>query len=182
MTIFELLSISIALALDASGVSFSIGFDKKINRTNAKWYIFSFAFFQFLFSFIGGFCGSVINKFFFKMPNYTGGIILIILGIFMILGLFSKNENINVMKWYMIIVLGISVSIDALLVGFSVFYSLSITYLFIYSSLIGLVTAILSAISFNISRYMKSFPLIESKSDLISGSILIIIGAKMIIF
>ncbi|WDV46725.1 manganese efflux pump [Clostridiaceae bacterium M8S5] len=180
MTIFNLLSISTALALDACGVSFSIGLNKKISTLSAKFYIFSFAIFQFLFAFIGGFLGLAFNRYIFSLPTSTGGIVLIIIGVFIFLGLFSKNESIKIANWYMIIGMGISVSIDALLIGFSVFNSFDIFYLFLYSCIIGLITAVLSSLCFVLSHYVKHLPFIEDKNDYISGIILILIGIKII--
>lgn len=181
MAILELLTISIALALDACGVAFSLGIKKNVERNHAKLYIFSFAIFQSLFAFIGGFCGYAFNKYILTIPQSSGGYALLIIGTFLLLGLFDKNESINITKWYMIIGMGISVSIDALLIGFSLFNAMDTYTLLFNSAIVGVITAIMSALTFVFSRYIKKLSFIQTKNDLISGCILIVIGFKMIL-
>lgn len=83
----------------------------------------------------------------------------------------------------MYIILGISVSIDAVVIGFTVLNKIS-SSLIIFSDTIyiGIVTFIFSAVGFFIARYLKRIQLIEKYADYLGGIILIAFGLKMIFF
>lgn len=181
MSFIELISISIALGLDASGVCVSLGLNRRINKKIAIYIIGVFAFFQFLLALIGGLLGYFFNSHIFNIPKQYGGIILLILGTLMVLEGFSKDNKSVKINWNLIVLLAISVSIDALIVGFSAFHHYSNTYiLFEKSTIVGLVTAILCTIAFFISKHVRRVDFIKEYADFIGGIVLIIYGMKMI--
>ena len=53
MNLKDIIIVGVALAMDAVGVSISIGVNSAINKKNKIEFIISFAFFQFLFFFLG---------------------------------------------------------------------------------------------------------------------------------
>ena len=53
MNIKDILIVGVALAMDAFGVTISIGLNKRVNRSKKIGFIISFALFQFLFFFSG---------------------------------------------------------------------------------------------------------------------------------
>ncbi|ETJ43835.1 Membrane protein, partial [human gut metagenome] len=54
MSIYYVFIIGIALAMDAFGVSLGVGLNPILKKRNKIKFIVSFAFFQFLFTFLGG--------------------------------------------------------------------------------------------------------------------------------
>lgn len=182
MPFSDLMMISIALGSDAFGVALSLGFNKKINRYNALAFVISFSFFQFLFAYIGGLLGNAFNKHIFAIPSIGGGLIILTLGIIMINEGIKRNENIIKINLSAIIILGICVSIDALLAGFSTLNIIKFNLILLYSSLIiGITTFSMCIIAFTISKYSKKIYFINNYSSIIGGIILIILGIKMIL-
>ena len=51
MNIKDILIVGVALAMDAFGVTISIGLNKRVNRSKKIGFIISFALFQFLFTY-----------------------------------------------------------------------------------------------------------------------------------
>ncbi|MGF7060113.1 manganese efflux pump MntP family protein [Brassicibacter mesophilus] len=183
MSFIDLSMISIALGLDAFGVALSIGLDKKITRKKAMAFIISFGFFQFLFASIGGITGNMFNKYIFHLPSVIGGIIILLVGLLMFREGSSNQGKIIKMNCFMIILLGICVSIDALVVGFSTFNDFNISELILNNTVvIGIITSFLTLNAFVISRKAKKNEFIKKYADFLAGIILIIFGLKMIIF
>ena len=181
MTFIELISISIALGLDASGVCLSLGLDRRVNKNIAIYIIGAFALFQFFLALVGGFLGCLFHKYIYDLPNIYGGIILLVLGIIMALEGFSKNEKKIKIKWYMIFILAISVSIDALIVGFSVFSDIYSNYILLQDSLfVGLITAFLCTGAFFVSKHVRKVDFVKEYADFIGGAVLVILGIRMI--
>ncbi|EOD01041.1 manganese efflux pump MntP family protein [Caldisalinibacter kiritimatiensis] len=183
MSIIDIGAIAIALGLDAFGVALSLGFDKRMKRNRKILFIIFASFFQFLFVFLGGIGGELFNRYIYTLPNIVGGIIIIFVGILMIKEGLAEEDKIEKIHWVLIAVLGISVSIDALVIGFStfnIFYDKFI--LFKNSAIVGIVTSILTFFAFIISKYIRKINFIRKYADLLGGIILILFGIKMILF
>lgn len=182
MLVNNIIILGLALSLDAFGVALGIGCSKKLKFNESGSLIFSFGFFQFLFVFLGGIMGYFINTNLFKISGYISGIIILLVGIMLLKEGYENGEecvyyNFNLWKY---IVLGISVSMDALGVGFSILYRYQIPVLLVNSLLVGAITFLLTFISLEITKYIKNFLIIEKYSDYIGGIILVIFGLKMI--
>ena len=81
----------------------------------------------------------------------------------------------------MVILLGISVSIDALIVGLITMpHSGNFIILTINSILIGLITLIICSAGLFVCRYIKKIDFIGKYADYLGGLILIIFGLKLI--
>ncbi|MBS4536159.1 manganese efflux pump [Clostridium sp. D2Q-14] len=183
MTIINVIVISIALALDASAVALSLGINRKIEDKDILFLIFIFGFFQSLLAFIGGSLGCLFNFYIFALPSLAGGIVIIFVGILMIQEGFSEEKNINKFTLFMKMLIGISVSIDAFVIGFSIFNSInSLSIIINYSIIIGLITSFLTSLSFNISKKISKIKFIREYADFLGGIILILFGIKMILF
>lgn len=179
MNIYVVILIGIALAMDAAGVSLAIGLKERADEEKAK-YILSFGFFQSLFTMIGGGIGTYFSRYIASIPSVIGGIALIIVGILMIIsGKKNNEENIELNK--MFIPLGVSVSIDALAIGFSVFNKYSLGVLLCYAVIIGLITMLLCILAFIISKQARKIVFIKRYGDYFGGVILFVFGLKMII-
>lgn len=183
MSLYELSTIAVALSLDAFGVALSIGLDKSIRKKNKFLFAISFGFFQFLFTFLGAIIGVIFNQYIASVPEVLGGIIIALVGALMIKEGFSKKEEKILLKTGMYFVLGISVSIDAMVLGFTVFNRFSNIYtITAYSIYIGIVTLVISLFGFWLSRILKRISIVSKFADFIGGIILIIFGLKMIFF
>lgn len=93
MNLKDIIIVGVALAMDAVGVSISIGVNSAINKKNKIEFIISFAFFQFLFFFLGKISGNLFETYITAIPNVIGGIAIAIVGILMISDGFENKEN-----------------------------------------------------------------------------------------
>jgi len=183
MSYIEVVIISIALGLDAFGVAVSLGLDRRINVRKALIFVFSFSFFQFLLVFSGGIGGNLFNKYIFTLPSVIGGIIILLVGILMVKDAFSEEKLVTKINWFVYIFLGLCVSVDAFVVGFSSFNELDDVFLlFDNSVIVGIITALLTILAFAISKKIRGMKFIKEYSDLLGGIILILFGIKMILF
>lgn len=178
------LLIPIALALDAFGVSLSLGFSSKYRFKQLISFCLSFGFFQFLFSLIGGIFGDIVNSYILTVPKVFGGIVILIVGIMMLRESFSnKNEEEELEKKLfnnLYITLGISVSIDALVVGFTAYNLHNIKLIFLNTLLVGVVTLLLCILAIFLSMYLKKLDFISKYADFLGGIILVLFGIRMI--
>ena len=169
MNIRDIIIVGIALAMDAVGVAISIGVNPKVKRYNKVAFIMSFSIFQFLFFLLGG----------------IGGLAIAIVGILMIKeGLEEKEEKQTLLlKKSMVLILGISVSIDAFVVGFTGFNYISNFFMMIRDcSIVGFITFILCICAFYLCKYIKKIEFISKYADFLGGITLIIFSIKMIFF
>lgn len=185
MGIYEVILVGIALAMDAVGLTISLGINPFIKRENKIGFIISFGFFQFLFIFIGSICGLFFDTYVASIPNLIGGLTVGVIGIIMIVDGYRKKDKDDsiLIKGFMCIILGISVSIDAFVIGFTIFNHIGgILLLFLDSIIIGLITVLLCTLGFFLCRYAKKIDIINKYSDYLGGVILIIFSLKIIFF
>lgn len=181
MILQELIIIAIALAMDAFGVTLGVGLNPILKRKNKIKFLFSFAFFQFLFTYIGGMAGYLFDTYVTSIPSVAGGIIMEIVGILMIIDGIKEKENTILIKNSTCIILGISVSIDALVVGFTAFHHISNNLtLFIDSIFVGLVALFICTTGFFICKYIRKINFITKYANFLGGISLMILGIKMI--
>lgn len=182
MSILKIFLIGIALAMDAFGVSLSVGVTEGIKRKQKILYILSFAFFQFLLIFLGAVVGHYVNTYVVPISSTFGGIAIGIIGLLMIIDGFKEREESILTKNSMILILGISVSIDAIVVGFTTFISIYGLLLFVESVLIGLITLFMCTLAFFICRYIRKISFVQKYADFLGGIALIIFSINMIFF
>ena len=185
MNLKDIIIVGIALAMDAVGVTVSIGVNPKVVRRNKIAFIMSFAIFQFLFFLLGGIGGHLFEKYITTIPNIVGGVAIAIVGILMIKEGFEDNEDNEtlLLKREMVIILGISVSIDAFVVGFTGFNYISNALMMIGDcSIVGLITLILCSFTFYLCRYIRKIGFIAKYASFFGGITLIIFAIKMIFF
>ncbi len=183
MNLYDVVIIGIALAMDAFGVTLGIGLNPIINRKHKIKFILSFAFFQFLFTYAGGSLGYLFDTYITTIPSIAGGIIMGIVGILMIIDGLKEKENEILIKNSTCVILGISVSIDALVIGFTAFHLISQNLLLCVNSiLIGLITLFICTLGFFICRYIKKIKFITKYANFFAGMALIFFGLKMIFF
>jgi putative Mn2+ efflux pump MntP len=180
MKFYSLFLIALALSLDAFGVAMSIGLNPNMRLKNKLIFCFSFGFFQFFFSFIGTYAGIWFNTYITTMPGIIGGIVISLVGVFMIKEGFDEKEECILFNPKMYILLGASVSIDAMVVGFTAFNGVSSNIsVIIYTTFIGVITFFITGVAFIISKSLHKISLLSRYADYIGGIILIIFGIRM---
>ncbi|WP_127836505.1 manganese efflux pump MntP [Clostridium prolinivorans] len=180
-SIFSIFTIAVGLSLDAFGTAVCIGLNNHIRKNNKYLFALSFGFFQFLFSLIGSYLGFWFNTKIAAIPETIGGIIIGIVGIMMLKEGYDNKGECPLIKPSMYIILGVSVSIDAMVVGFTVFHNINNIFIMLkYTIFIGIVTLIASIGAFFISKYLKKINAVYKYADYLGGVILILFGLKMI--
>lgn len=183
MTLQSVFLIAIALSLDAFGIALSIGLNPKANFIYKAKCVGSFGLFQFLFSLVGASSGFIFTTYVTSVPSLIGGVIIIIVGLLMIKEGLQQKDECSLIKPGIYILLGISVSIDAMVIGFTALSSITSKVIILnYTVIIGLVTVIMSTIAFLISKFLKKIEVVEKYASYIGGIILVIFGLKMMFF
>ena len=171
--------IALALAMDAFAVSVASGIVIRTNRLKRALLIAgSFGFFQFFMPLIGWLGGVYFSRFS-KIDHWIAFALLTFVGIKMIYEAF-KIEDIekktDPTKLYVLLVLSVATSIDALAAGFSfAFLDIAIIAPVI---VIGVITFALSFIGVMVGAKIGHF--VETKIEVLGGIILILIGIKIL--
>lgn len=180
MEIVKIFIIGIALSMDAFGVSLAIGVSAIKKRKEKLKAILSFSGFQLALSFLGAICGYYFDEYIANVPIIFGGIIIGIVGILMIMDGNSKESRIDFKNDFIMILLGISVSIDAFVIGFTAMHTVSdFVVLFLYSLIIGLITLLFCTFAFFIVSKIKDICFINKYANYFGGITLILLAIKM---
>ncbi|NMM65056.1 manganese efflux pump [Clostridium sp. P21] len=183
MDFYSLFLIAIALSLDAFGVALCIGLNNSVKINDKVLFASSFGFFQFLFSIIGAYAGFLFNRYVASVPNIIGGALIAIVGVMMLKEGFQSEEECPLIKPGMSIILGISVSIDAMVIGFTILNKVGDNFAILQDTIfIGVVTLIISSMAFLLAKYLKRIEIVSKYADYIGGIILVIFGVKMMFF
>lgn len=187
MNLFDILLIGIGLSMDAFAVAICKGMcQRKMNWKKATVIGIFFGFFQALMPFIGYFLGSRFAGFISSIDHWVAFILLCLIGFNMIRESHEVKTEEEILcdasgdlllDYKELFTLAIATSIDALAVGFS-FALLKINILYA-CSVIGITTFILSTLAVFIG--FKFGSKYKSKSEIIGGTILIIIGLKILL-
>jgi len=171
---FEILLISISLAMDAFSVSISKGItmNYKIKR-NSLILATSFSIFQMIMPLIGYYLGNLLNIYLLKYNYLIVFFILTIIGINMIKESYSNNIINSKLSLKELLLLSIATSIDALSIGIT--FSLFKINLLLTISIIGIITFILSFIGVNLGKILNNK---FNNINILGGIILIILGLK----
>ena len=159
MTLLELTILSLAMAIDALIVSFSFGLilDKK-RLFYSLLLAVSFGFFQFFMPIVGWGLSSVVYEYLYKYSKFVVFIVFMLLGLKFLKDCFEKEEQkkITCLSAMCIIGLSFATSIDALAAGVSIkFKEMEIL---MPSILIGIVTFLLSFVSFWSTKLFDKMP------------------------
>lgn len=183
MDFYSLFLIAVALSLDAFGVALCIGLNRGLHLNNKVMLTLSFGFFQFLFSIIGAYAGFLFNSYIVLVPKIVGGAIIAIVGIVMLKEGSGNNGKCPTISSKMYIVLGISVSIDAMVVGFTALNNVASFIIILKDTVfIGITTLIITTLAFIISKFLNKIEIVGKYADYIGGIILVIFGVRMMFF
>lgn len=180
MDIFEIILISIGLAMDAFAVSICKGLSmKKMNWKKAFYIALYFGIFQCFMPIIGYILGSAFKNIVENIDHWIAFILLTFIGGNMIKEstddeIEKRNDKID---FKTMILLAIATSIDALVVGIT--FALFKTNIILTVIIIGIVTFILSLIGVKIgNKFGDKF---QNKAEFIGGIVLILIGLKILL-
>lgn len=181
VSIFEIVLISIGLAMDAFGVSIGKGLTMPVGENSRKVTLaFLFGLFQFLMPLIGWLIG---RQFIDVISDWDHWIIfglLGYLGIAMIREGLSDDEEDDDKQflgvWEMVM-LSVATSLDAMAVGLT-FAFLPIN-VWEASTMIGIITFGISLIGVYLGKFMGQF--VGKYADIVGGGVLILIGTKILL-
>lgn len=181
MSFFELFLLAIGLSMDAFAVSICEGLSmKKLNLKRAGILALFFGGFQAGMPLLGYLLGKNFQHYITSIDHWIAFVLLAIIGGNMIKEALDKDEEKKEDKKFnlkYVSVLAVATSIDALAVG--------ITFAFLQVSiipavcLIGITTFILSFVGVKIGNVFGAK--YKSKAELLGGTILIIIGLKILV-
>lgn len=174
----EVIILAIALSMDAFAVSIGLGAKKNTPGLALKAGLF-FGIFQALMPFIGYLGGKGVLGWVEAYANWIAFGLLALIGAKMIYEGVQEGieEDISVITNKMMLILAIATSIDAMAAGFSL--TLLNANPYIACLVIGATTFTFSMAGVFIGR--KSGTWLESKAEIFGGTVLILMGIKMLI-
>jgi putative Mn2+ efflux pump MntP len=175
----EVFVLAIALSMDAFAVSIGLGAKKNSSGLALKAGLY-FGVFQALMPFIGYLAGKGILGWIEAYAHWIAFGLLALIGAKMIFEGFQEGveEDISALTNKMMLILAIATSIDAMVAGFSL--TLLNVNPYIACLVIGITTFIFSWVGVLIGR--KSGTWLESKAEILGGTVLILMGIKMLIY
>ncbi len=156
MSIYEIIILALALALDAMIVSFSYGLIITSKRfENVLKLALSFGFFQFLMPIIGWYIADYIYIYIKNFSKWIVFSVFILLAIKLLKEVISAEEDVknNCISLWCLFCLAVATSIDALGAGISIRFLE--TKVIFPAVLIGIITFMLSILGFNLSTLLK---------------------------
>lgn len=183
MDILSLFLISCALAMDAFAVSLCKGFSvKKVSLYHYIKVGSYFGLFQAIMPLIGFYIAHSFSSFVDKIDHYIAFVLLSLIGLKMIKESRQKqnqcDDSCADFSHKTMSVLALATSIDALAIGVS-FAFLDGINIFFDVSLIGIITFIFCIFGLNIGNKFGYH--LKDKAELIGGTVLILIGFKILI-
>jgi putative Mn2+ efflux pump MntP len=175
----EVFILAIALSMDAFAVSIGLGAKKNSSGLALKAGLY-FGVFQALMPFIGYLAGKGILGWIEAYAHWIAFGLLALIGAKMIFEGFQEGveEDISALTNRMMLILAIATSIDAMVAGFSL--TLLNVNPYIACLVIGITTFIFSWVGVLIGR--KSGTWLESKAEIFGGTVLVLMGIKMLIY
>ena len=181
MNIITIIFIAFGLAMDAFAVSITSGLAiKHLKINNALKIAIFFGAFQAIMPLIGWLAGLTLRDFISGIDHWIAFGILSFIGCKMIyesIKIKSYQKEINPLNVYVLLILSIATSIDALAIGLS-FAFLKI-FIVTPAIVIGAVTFLLSFLGTFVGNRFGHF--FENKIEIAGGLILIVIGIKILI-
>ena len=182
MSVFEIILISIGLAMDAFGVSIGKGLTMPVGENGRKVTLaFLFGLFQFLMPVIGWPIGRQFIDVISEWDHWIIFGLLGYLGIAMIREGLSDDDDEDDDKQFLgaweMIMLSVATSLDAMAVGLT-FAFLPIN-VWEASTMIGVIAFGISLIGVYLGKFMGQF--VGKYADILGGGVLILIGTKILL-
>ncbi len=181
----ELVIIAVSLAMDAFAVAICKGLNmRKINLKQTALIALFFGGFQAGMPLIGWFIGSKFAHYITSIDHWVTFILLAIIGGKMIYESFQNDDDCEEccnakLDLKELTALAIATSIDALAVGVAFALTYEQNEVFVAVTLIGIITAVLSAIGVFIGH--KFGAKYKNKAELAGGLVLVLMGVKFLL-
>ncbi|RLQ22899.1 manganese efflux pump [Seongchinamella sediminis] len=176
----EVFVLAIALSMDAFAVSVGLG-SKRVRQTSSLAVIAAsyFALFQALMPLVGFLGGKGVLGWIEAYANWIAFLLLLVVGAKMIYEALSEGieEDIAQVTHRVILILAIATSIDAMAAGFTL--NLLAVNPLVACAIIGATTFICSVIGVLVGA--RSGTWLESKAEILGGTVLILIGVKFLL-
>lgn len=181
MNFFEILLISISMAMDAFAVCLGAGTSGQASESRPTFRLaFHFGLFQFLLPIIGWFAGTTVVEYIEAYDHWIAFGLLAFVGVRMIasgLDPNSDDKKNDPSRGWTLVMLSIAVSIDALAIGLSLaFLGISVWY---PATVIGLITGLLSWLGLRIGDRVGKYW--GKRMEIIGGLVLIGIGIRIVV-
>ena len=182
MSVFEIVILGLALAMDAFAVTISNSFAyPKISRARSLSMPLAFGFFQFLMPVVGFVLGQLVSDF---ITQYAGIITFAILGFIggkMIWDAFHEEEgeeaSEQTLTMPVLLFQAVATSIDALAMGVTfAFLQVNIAFAVLF---IGVTTFVLSAVGLKIGNIFGAR--FKTLAERFGGAVLILMGVKILL-
>jgi putative Mn2+ efflux pump MntP len=183
MNLFLVLPIALALALDAFAVSVGVSVSQKgLSRPQIFRLATSFGLFQFIMPVLGWLTGQTILDIIKSVDHWVAFGLLLLIGTKMIYESFKGNpesgkKNEDPTRGFLLLLLSVATSIDALAVGLS-FAALGQTVLN-PSIIIGIVAFVMTVVGTKIGPLFGR--VVGKRAELLGGTVLIFIGIKILL-
>ncbi|MBI9110592.1 manganese efflux pump MntP family protein [Maridesulfovibrio ferrireducens] len=184
MTLYEIIIISIALAMDAFTIAVACGLCMpEVTKRHTFRLAFHFGLFQALMPVIGWAAGLTVKAMVETYAPWISFVLLSFVGGKMIYDSFQQDESCDTKKdptkGFSLIFLSIATSLDALAVGLS--FSIMNYPIAMPSVLIGITAFVLTAIGMQIGKKFSKASRYSHIAELVGGIILILIGLKLLL-
>jgi len=181
MDMITIVFLAIGLAMDSFAVSITSGLTiKRLKINNALRIAMFFGFFQAIMPVIGWLAGVSITDLISGVDHWIAFLLLSLIGCRMIYESIKTGSSlriINLLNFYVLLMLSVATSIDALAVGLSfAFMRISIATPII---VIGTITFLLSFLGVYVGKRFGHF--FEKKIEIVGGFILIGIGVRILV-
>ncbi|MGI6492412.1 MAG: manganese efflux pump MntP family protein [Pelotomaculum sp.] len=180
MSLITLIALAIALGTDAFSLCVGIGL-AGVNRRQIVILSVTVLVFHVAMPVLGWFAGELAGGLLGRAAAVAGAMLLIYLGIKMIRETWPRNREQDPVRVNLntsgVLLLGASVSMDALSVGFTL--GTQKADLLLTAGVIGVVAGLMTFAGLVFGRYLGSW--IGEKAQLLGGLVLIAIGVKMIL-
>ena len=182
MSVFEIILISIGLAMDAFGVSIGKGLSMPVGENRRKVTLaFLFGLFQFLMPIIGWLIGRQFIDVISEWDHWIIFGLLGYLGIAMIREGLSDEDDEDDDKQFLgvweMMMLSVATSLDAMAVGLT--FAFMPINVWEASAMIGVITFGISLIGVYLGKFMGQF--VGKCADILGGGVLILIGTKILL-
>ena len=178
MNLLAILLLGIALSLDTFAVSLTLGLlaDRTTHRQKVR-FLVVIGLFHFLMIVIGWFMGETVSRLIADYDHWIAfGLLLFIGGKMIQEGLSARGDSVSgsdLLSLRNTLLLGIALSIDALITGFTIGLVLAAALI------IGLSALVISAAGIGIGR--KASSRLGAKAEVFGGLILIAIGTRILL-
>jgi putative Mn2+ efflux pump MntP len=183
MTLFNIIAVAIALAMDAFAVSIAVGVNlKKVNHRQKFRLAWHFGLFQAMMPVIGWLAGSTIKDYVKAYDHWVAFALLALVGVHMIKEALGdddpEKEKNDPTKGLTMVMLSIATSIDALAIGFSL--SLLNLGVIFPAVVIGVVALLFTLIGLLIGEKAGSSKKLALAAEIMGGVVLLAIGINIL--